>query len=49
MINNLNVIMTILILEPLEWLPVIPGFGFKQFANSGLSCLRIELTVNSLS
>ena len=32
MINNINVIMIILMLELLEWSPVIPGFCFKQFA-----------------
>ena len=32
MINNINVIMIILMLELLEWSPVITGFNFKQFA-----------------
>ena len=31
MINNINVIMIILMLGPLELSPVILGFGFKQF------------------
>ena len=29
MINNINVIMILLMLELLEWSPVIPGFGFQ--------------------
>ena len=32
MINSINVITIILFLELLEWSPVIPGFGIKQFA-----------------
>ena len=32
MINNINVIVIILMLGLLEWRPIIPGFGFKQFA-----------------
>ena len=32
MINNINVILIIFMLELLKLSPVIPGFGFKQFA-----------------
>ena len=32
MINNINVILIILMVELLELSPVIPWFGFKQFA-----------------
>ena len=32
MINNINAIMTILMLELLEWSPTIFGFSFQQFA-----------------
>ena len=30
MINNINVIRIIMMLQMLEWSPVIPVFGFKQ-------------------
>ena len=41
LINNITIIMTFLMLEPLDWRPVTSGFGFKQFAER-VSCLRKE-------
>jgi hypothetical protein len=35
-INDMNAIMTILMVELLEWSPAIPGLGFQQFAERGL-------------
>ena len=32
MIDNITIIMVLIMLEPLDVRPVIPGFGFKQFA-----------------
>ena len=44
-INNVNAIMTILMLELLEWSPTIFGFSFHQFAER---VLRIESCGKSL-
>ena len=45
MINKINVIMIILMLEPLEWIPVTLGFVLKQFVEGvgcGLSWLQTK-------
>ena len=30
MINNITIIMAFMMLEPLDWRPVLPRFGFKR-------------------